>query len=97
MQRPWLPAGILAIATALVHISVIFSTAYAAGENTLIERIVGGSAVENNDYAFAVRLNIETGRDSYLCGGTLISSSLVVTAAHCMVDADSNTTYEPKQ
>ncbi|KAJ1892821.1 hypothetical protein LPJ66_006116 [Kickxella alabastrina] len=60
---------------------------------SLNKRIVGGTAITTTKYNFAVRLNIKSGTSDYLCGGTLLADDLVVTAGHCMHNADTNTVY----
>ncbi|ORX68054.1 trypsin-like serine protease [Linderina pennispora] len=61
------------------------------------ERIIGGTKAPAGKYTFAVRLTIIRGTETFLCGGTLIAADTVVTAAHCMVDEDTNTIAEPEQ
>ncbi|MCP3802148.1 serine protease [Allokutzneria sp. A3M-2-11 16] len=45
-------------------------------------RIVGGSEVKANRYPWMVAV-IDTGRKTQFCGGSLVNSRWVVTAAHC--------------
>jgi len=47
-------------------------------------RIVGGQATEVNEYPWITLLNIVRNGKSYRCGGSLIASEWVVTAAHCV-------------
>jgi secreted trypsin-like serine protease len=47
-----------------------------------VNRIVGGEAASSSTWGWAVSLNIN---DMNLCGGSIISSSWVVTAAHCVI------------
>ncbi|KAJ2018860.1 hypothetical protein IW146_005594 [Coemansia sp. RSA 922] len=61
----------------------------------LDKRIIAGTVVESGKYPFAVRLNIQRGVDEYLCGGSLLLDNCVVTAAHCLVDTDTNAIAEP--
>ncbi|KAJ2861118.1 hypothetical protein GGH94_005105 [Coemansia aciculifera] len=61
----------------------------------LDKRIIAGTAVASGKYPFAVRLNIQRGEDEYLCGGSLLLDNYVVTAAHCLVDTDTNAIAEP--
>ncbi|KAJ2377655.1 hypothetical protein IW150_001259, partial [Coemansia sp. RSA 2607] len=67
------------------------------GLMSLNKRIVGGTQVPEGEYQFAVHLTIKSATTEYLCGGTLLDNNLVVTAAHCMVDADTNAVYEASQ
>lgn len=46
-------------------------------------RIVGGEAANPNDFPFMVALRVG---DQLLCGGALIASNVVLTAAHCTYD-----------
>jgi len=48
-------------------------------------RIVGGQETEQHEYPWQVGLVSRNGRTPW-CGGTLISSTHVLTAAHCTVD-----------
>uniref|UniRef100_A0A336LFU1 trypsin n=1 Tax=Culicoides sonorensis TaxID=179676 RepID=A0A336LFU1_CULSO len=45
------------------------------------ERIVGGNAVEIEDYPYQVYVSDTWGR---ICGGTVISDQYILTAAHCI-------------
>jgi len=51
-------------------------------------RIVGGQPASKNEYPWQVAL-VRTGRSSPFCGGTLISSNTVLTAAHCKTSTSS--------
>jgi secreted trypsin-like serine protease len=46
-----------------------------------LTRIVGGETASAATWSWAVSLNID---NTYLCGGSIISSSWVITAAHCV-------------
>ncbi|KAJ2539309.1 Transmembrane protease serine 11F, partial [Coemansia sp. RSA 1933] len=65
--------------------------------NNIQKRIIGGTAVSTNEYPFAVHLTTTFGTEQFLCGGTLIDNSYVVTAAHCLMNEDTNETAEAGQ
>ncbi|KAJ2799278.1 hypothetical protein H4S07_005480, partial [Coemansia furcata] len=84
------------LTTALIAALLNVSQAASAPLVHLDKRIISGTAVATGMYPFAVRLNIQRGEDEYLCGGSLILGNYVVTAAHCLVDADTNAIAEPQ-
>lgn len=53
-------------------------------------KIVGGVQTEENEYPWQVGLISSSGSRSPFCGGTLISSKEVLTAAHCTASGGAN-------
>ena len=54
------------------------------GETQRATRIVGGEETEVSEYPWQAGL-VSKGSSSVWCGGSLVSSKWVLTAAHCMV------------
>jgi secreted trypsin-like serine protease len=48
-----------------------------------VARILGGEDAGISTWGWAVSLSIN---DTYLCGGSILSSSWIITAAHCVYD-----------
>ncbi|KAJ2515959.1 hypothetical protein H4217_004871 [Coemansia sp. RSA 1939] len=65
--------------------------------NSIQKRIIGGSAVSNNEYPFAVHLATTYGDQQFLCGGAIIANNYIVTAAHCLVNEDTNAVAQAQQ
>ncbi|GJQ66610.1 hypothetical protein Trydic_g4582 [Trypoxylus dichotomus] len=57
-------------------------------EEPMFERIVGGQEAERNSIPYQAGLIIQTDRGTFFCGGTLISTLYVLTAAHCLDRAE---------
>lgn len=55
--------------------------------------IVGGSASSTTKFPWQVRLEIQTAQGTGLCGGAIIHSRIVLTAAHCLEGATAATAY----
>ena len=53
-------------------------------------RIVGGESAGAGTWGWAVSIYIAPG---YLCGGSILSSTWIVTAAHCVVNASASDIY----
>jgi secreted trypsin-like serine protease len=51
--------------------------------NIIDSKIIGGEIVTDREYDFTVGLFNETGR--FFCSGALVSPTLVLTAAHCVL------------
>jgi trypsin len=48
--------------------------------------IIGGEVAGNNEFPWFGRTEIRIGNNIYSCGGSLIHSDIVMSAAHCIVD-----------
>ena len=52
-------------------------------------RIVGGENAIEDSWPMAISLRLN-GNDNHVCGGTILSPSLILTAAHCLHSVDSS-------
>ncbi|KAM9785616.1 chymotrypsin-like elastase family member 2A [Neosynchiropus ocellatus] len=71
-----------------VILALFVAGAYGCGLPTyppVLTRVVGGDDVRQNSWPWQVSLQYKSGSNFYhTCGGTLISSQWVLTAAHCI-------------
>ena len=52
---------------------------------SISERVIGGQDAKRENYPWLVRLLVtQDGKDQFFCGGSLISETLILTAAHCI-------------
>lgn len=62
------------------------STCGCSKNTAVISRIVGGEEVKQDSWGWAVSIR---NRNNHICGGSLISSTFVLTAAHCLISINS--------
>ena len=55
------------------------------------ERIVGGDKTKKGSWPWLVQLEVDLSDGTYNCGGTILSNTRILTAAHCF-ETDSDTT-----
>ena len=58
------------------------STCGCSSNSAVLTRIIGGEEAQTNTWGWAVSIR---SRNNHICGGSLISSDLILTAAHCLV------------
>ena len=84
---------LLLILLQLQFLQVSSSSSFAEPEgparDLLDARIIGGDIVSSNlKYPYFVSLTPSNDNNFFFCGGTLIATDLVLTAAHCLYDLD---------
>lgn len=75
----------------LVLVLASLSVARAAGAQTVEPRVVGGQGTTIEEYPWQGALVVKGGGSAFsrqFCGGSLITTRIVLTAAHCLYDTD---------
>ncbi|XP_029993954.1 chymotrypsin-like elastase family member 2A [Sphaeramia orbicularis] len=74
----------------LVFLTLVVASAYGCGVPTfppVVSRVVSGEDVRPHSWPWQISVQSDSsGRWRHVCGGTLISSTWVLTAAHCIND-----------
>lgn len=76
----FLYTGLTAVAT-VTYECLSNTTCGCSMKPAILSRIIGGEQAENDSWGWAASISIGS---SHICGGSLISSTLVLTAAHCL-------------
>ena len=63
--------------------------------NNLNRRIVGGTQASAQEAPFMARLSVIEGTEKGLCGGTILSDQVIITAAHCLTLNRTKTPINP--
>ena len=84
--------GILA---ALACLLLVGAAAPAAGASSAHSSVIGGSVAGHGTFPYMAFVVREEGAEVGLCSGTVVSSNLILTAAHCVVDAEHGQIRDP--
>jgi secreted trypsin-like serine protease len=76
--------GVVAAALTAASMGTVLNAQSAAAADKGPDKVVGGTTATQGEFPFMVRLSMG-------CGGALYSSTLVLTAAHCVTRTGSNT------
>jgi len=70
-----------------IFLTLCFVTCSISYENSILPKIIGGSAVTPGEFPWMVSIMLknENGSLHHICGGTLIDMNFIVTAAHCVI------------
>jgi trypsin len=77
--------GLTAAAT-VEYACLLNATCGCSLNSVVLTRIVGGEQAESDTWGWAASISVG---NSHICGGSLISSTLILTAAHCLISIKS--------